>query len=420
MELKEDLQTYLGRAKSGLRAKIEYSIELCRKAAKIAPMYDDEGYLWLGFSGGKDSQALYHIAQLSGVKFKAFFSPTSVDPPEVIRFIRKNYPEVEFTPLKKSIYSEFLKRKCLPSMKIRWCCAEFKEKGGANKVVLVGVRNSESVKRSKRKEVEVTDHKFSGDFDGFNEWSEKRRIKKQKKLAKDKAQFDQFSEHKEQMVTCINGKDKIVVSPIIHWSDDDVWEFLNEVVRVPHCELYDKGRTRIGCIMCPMSKKSQILKDIEEYPHVYEKWVKAIMQLRKDALFNGSTPPKSGYGIFSNTTVGDSRYLPTEYRGGKMDKLPKRRNEILTAHLLQEWGGAIGIIKVTPPTKQKATTQRTVGGKFFDSTDGKCSTVSAQDYDEQIEREVAENIIDWWVSKKSYKQWYADKFLQHTFDFGQE
>ena len=293
MELKEDLQTYLGRAKSGLRAKIEYSIELCRKAAKIAPMYDDEGYLWLGFSGGKDSQALYHIAQLSGVKFKAFFSPTSVDPPEVIRFIRKNYPEVEFTPLKKSIYSEFFKHKCLPTMKIRWCCAEFKEKGGANKVVLVGVRNSESVKRSKRKEVEVPGQKFSGDFDGFNEWSEKRRIKKQKKLAKDKAQFDQFSEHKEQMVTCINGKDKIVVSPIIHWSDDDVWEFLNEVVRVPHCELYDKGRTRIGCIMCPMSKKSQILKDIEEYPHVYEKWVKAIMQLRQEALFNGSTPPKA-------------------------------------------------------------------------------------------------------------------------------
>ena len=403
MELKEDLQTYLGRAKSGLRAKIEYSIELCRKAAKIAPMYDDEGYLWLGFSGGKDSQALYHIAQLSGVKFKAFFSPTSVDPPEVIRFIRKNYPEVEFTPLKKSIYSEFLKRKCLPSMKIRWCCAEFKEKGGANKVVLVGVRNSESVKRSKRKEVEVPGQKFSGDFDGFNEWSEKRRIKKQKKLAKDKAQFDQFSEHKEQMVTCINGKDKIVVSPIIHWSDDDVWEFLNEVVRVPHCELYDKGRTRIGCIMCPMSKKSQILKNIEEYPHVYEKWVKAIMQLRKDALFNGSTPQKSGYGTFSNTTVGDSRYLPPEYRGGgKMDKLPKRRNEILT------------------PPQEKTTPQRAVGGKFFDSTDGKCSTVSAQDYDEQIEREVAENIIDWWVSKKSYKQWYADKFLQHTLDFEQE
>ena len=125
-------------------------------------------------------------------------------------------------------------------------------------------------------------------------------------------------------------------------------------------------------------------------------------------------PPPSGYGTFSNTKAGDSRFLPPEYRGG-MDKLPKRRNEILTAHLLQEWGGAIGINKVTP--QEKATTQRAVGGKFFDSTDGKCSTVSAQDYDEQIEREVAENIIDWWISKKSYKQWYADKFLQKKLNF---
>lgn len=348
MELKEDLQTYLGRAKKGLRAKIEYSIELCRKAAKIAPMYNDEGNLWLAFSGGKDSQALIHIAQLAGVKFKAYFSPTSVDPPEVIRFIRKNYPEVEFNPLKKSIYSEFLKRKCLPSMKIRWCCAEFKEKGGTNKVVLVGVRNSESVKRSKRKEVEVTNHKFSGDFDGFNEWSEERRIKKQKKLAKDKAQFDQFSEHKEQMVTCINGKDKIVVSPIIHWSDDDVWEFLNDVVRVPHCELYDKGRTRIGCIMCPMSKRSQKLKDIEEYPHVYEKWVKAIMQVRKDALFDGSTPP-SGYGTFSNTKVGDSRYLPPEYRG---DGQTAKATENISRLPLVQRGGWVSRQNYPPKEKR--------------------------------------------------------------------
>ena len=391
MELKEDLQTYLGRARRGLRAKIEYSIELCRKAAKIAPMYDEEGYLWLAFSGGKDSQALIHIAQLSGVKFKAYFSPTSVDPPEVIRFIRNSYPEVEFNPLKKSIYSEFLKRKCLPTMRIRWCCAEFKEKGGTNKVVLVGVRNSESVKRSKRKEVEVTGRKFSGNFDGFNEWSEERRIKKQRKLAKDKAQFDQFSEHTEQMVTCINGKDTIVVSPIIHWSDDDVWEFLNDVLRVPHCELYDKGHTRIGCIMCPMSKKSRILKDIEEYPHVYEKWVKAIMQVRKDALFDGSTPPSK------------RTFYATRFQSPTCDK-----------------EGVVQSESTKLPPQEKATPQRTMGGKFFDSTDGKCSIASAQNYDEQIEREVAENIIDWWISKKSYKEWYAQKFPQLKINFDEE
>ena len=69
---------------------------------------------------------------------------------------------------------------------------------------------------------------------------------------------------------------------------------------------------------------------------------------------------------------------------------------------------------------RKATPQRAVGGKFFDSTDGKCSTASAQNYDEQIEREVAENIIDWWISKKSYKEWYAQKFLQLKINFDEE
>lgn len=36
--------------------------------------------------------------------------------------------------------------------------------------------------------------------------------------------------------------------------------------------------------------------------------------------------------------------------------------------------------------------------------------------DEQ-EREIAENIYDWWISGMSYKKWYAKKFLQYQFNF---
>lgn len=39
--------------------------------------------------------------------------------------------------------------------------------------------------------------------------------------------------------------------------------------------------------------------------------------------------------------------------------------------------------------------------------------------DEQIEREVAEAIFDWWISKKSYRKWYADKYLQRELNFGE-
>lgn len=39
---------------------------------------------------------------------------------------------------------------------------------------------------------------------------------------------------------------------------------------------------------------------------------------------------------------------------------------------------------------------------------------------EEKENEIAENIYDWWISGKSYKQWYAEKFQQMKFDFGEE
>lgn len=63
--------------------KIDYSISVLWKAEKLALKYDSMDGFYLAFSGGKDSQCLYHVAQLAGVKFKAHFSPTSVDPPPV-------------------------------------------------------------------------------------------------------------------------------------------------------------------------------------------------------------------------------------------------------------------------------------------------------------------------------------------------
>lgn len=56
----------------------------------------------------------------------------------------------------------------------------------------------------------------------------------------------------------------------------DVWEFLNKVVRIPHCCLYDEGNTRIGCLCCPMSQPRQKVKEIERYPHIKRNWIKAI------------------------------------------------------------------------------------------------------------------------------------------------
>lgn len=262
-----------------LVAKIDYSIDLLRKAEQLAMKYNStEGY-YLAFSGGKDSQCLYHVAQLAGVKFRAHMNFTSIDPPEVVRFVRRNYPDVVCHKPVDSIYNIAVKRKLLlPSRIMRWCCAELKEKSGAGMVVLTGIRHEESSRRSKRKSVEVSNRSFAGDLDGFEIYQREQISKKLRHINQ-----DQFAQQGETEVRCINGKDKIIINPIIDWTDRDVWDFLNGM-EIEHCELYDKGYKRIGCILCPMTGYKQKLKEMQDYPHVRRCWVNAIKRIRAEGI----------------------------------------------------------------------------------------------------------------------------------------
>lgn len=433
MKINLTYEQALQKASPRLRKQMEHTRDIILKAVPLALRYDPDKGFFVGFSGGKDSQALYHMMQLCDVPMHAYFSPTSIDPAENIRFIRKNYPEVEFTKIDKSIFDVFREMKVLPSMKIRWCCAYFKEKGGEGKVVCTGVRKAESVKRSKRNEIEVSGRKFSGHMDEFEQWQEKRIRKKVKNLNQ-----DQFSDTKQTEVRCINGKDKILLNPIIEWSEDDVWEFLNKVVEVPHCELYDEGYTRIGCVGCPMATTKNQIKQFLRWPHVKEKWIRAIMDVRRESIL-ANTPPSRAR-------------LTTSIRS--TDSTPPQQESSI-ANSIKNWAGAMDISKTLPPPistirksihenadcKDKiltersatarqgigeefhyrggATTQRTLDGKFLDSDNGNCSAVVAE-YDEQKEREIAEAIFDWWISKKPFKQWFAEKYQQGTLDFGED
>ena len=246
------LEGVLANARPSLRTKILYSIDLIRKSEKMALRLDPVDGFYNTFSGGKDSQCLYHLVKLAGVKAKTHMNLTSVDPPEVIRFVKTQYPDVELIKPRMSIYEMAKKKRMLPTRTIRWCCKEFKETAGAGRVTLIGIRKEESARRAKRGEISTSI--------------------KGKRMEES---FDQWSEHEEQMVTCVGGRDKILVSPIIHWTERDVWEFLNSN-GIPRCCLYDQGYTRIGCICCPMSQPRQKRKEIVRWPHVKRGWMKTI------------------------------------------------------------------------------------------------------------------------------------------------
>lgn len=216
---------------------------------------------------------MYHIAKLAGVKFTANMNLTSVDPPEVIRFVRTEYPSVIMIKPKMSIY-EMAKKKCImPTRIARWCCQEYKEMAGAGKVTLIGIRHEESAKRKMRNEVEISNRQYSGDLDGLDEYRKSINI---------------TNASEERTLGCIHGKETLMISPIIQWTVQDVWEFLNKVVCVKHCCLYDEGNTRIGCLCCPMSQPKQKLKEIQRYPHIKRNWIKSIQWLMDNGKLSKS------------------------------------------------------------------------------------------------------------------------------------
>jgi 3'-phosphoadenosine 5'-phosphosulfate sulfotransferase (PAPS reductase)/FAD synthetase len=73
-----------------------------------------------------------------------------------------------------------------------------------------------------------------------------------------------------------------MVNPIVDWTDEDVWEYLNDVVKVEHCCLYDEGITRIGCIGCPLAGAEKMRRDFERYPKYKENYIRAFDRMIKN------------------------------------------------------------------------------------------------------------------------------------------
>ena len=321
------------RASKGLRKKMAYSISLLQKAERLALAYDSRGGYYLAFSGGKDSQALYHIAQLAGVQFEGHMNLTSVDPPEVIRFVKNNYPEVELIKPKDSIYNIAIKKQLLPTKTVRWCCEAYKEHAGAGKVTLIGIRRQESSRRKKRNEVEIDSRKFSGTLEGLDKYREEKLSKKKHKKAKG---TNITNATEERTLGCISGKESLLISPLLHWTDRDVWIFLNKVVRVPHCELYDHGFHRIGCIGCPMSNFKQKLIENQRWPHVKRNWIRTIINIRTGGGISQNSyrrepcgtvlePTSNRYPGKSIDNYGYIKHPDPQHWKGKAGFLPARR-----------------------------------------------------------------------------------------------
>lgn len=228
-----------------------------------------DGY-YLAFSGGKDSVVINALADMAGVKYDAHYNVTSVDPPELIYFIKKNHPNViwEFPTYsdgtRATMWNLIPKKKMPPTRIVRYCCKVLKEGGGKGRFTMTGVRWAESVKRKNNRA-------------GFEIQGRK----------SPKVIGDPDNPDDAKMARSCPIQGKRVLNPIIDWGNEDVWEFIHEY-NISYCELYDRGYERLGCIGCPIS--SYAAQELDSYPGFKRLYIRAFEKMlaaREDAGLEG-------------------------------------------------------------------------------------------------------------------------------------
>lgn len=270
-----------------LSEKVKAAIE------RIKAFEPEEGY-YLAFSGGKDSVVCKALLDMAGVKYDAHYRVTSVDPPELVRFIRDKHPDVsrDVPRYSDTIQAERLRGKPItmwnlipmklmpPTRVVRYCCHQLKETGGDGRMVVTGVRWAESVKRRDNHGAITLSNQSASreitDRDNFRQTKYGGLV-----LTND-------NEESRRMIEQCYKRHKTTLNPIVDWSDRDVWDFIRGE-GIPYCELYDNGFHRLGCIACPLAGTKDRERELALWPKYKMAYLKAFERMLKAREARGKT-----------------------------------------------------------------------------------------------------------------------------------
>jgi phosphoadenosine phosphosulfate reductase len=103
-----------------LQKKVDRAVRLLQTVAKG---YDGE--IELGYSGGKDSDVILHLARRAGIRIKPIYRNTTIDPPGTIAHVRE-VGGVQMLRPEKTFF-QLIEQKGLPSRIRLFCCEKLKE-----------------------------------------------------------------------------------------------------------------------------------------------------------------------------------------------------------------------------------------------------------------------------------------------------
>lgn len=272
----EDFDTFIMGNKEYLNS---ITIEASKYIKEIIDKYDSRQKV-ISWSGGKDSTVISDLVRKATTNQKILhvFGDTTLEFPTTYKYFEDFKKKNPFTPFIITCSNKNFRELCNifgpPSRIMRWCCSIFKtgpisrcfnEVSDKKILTFYGIRRSESTSRSKYKRTERSPKILS----------------------------------------------QIVSSPIINWSDFDVWLYLISG-DIDFNKAYNYGYRRVGCLYCPNNSMwSEFLSSIF-FEEEYQMWKKYLYKFANkigksdyiDYIDSGNWKARQGgYGLDNSMTI---------------------------------------------------------------------------------------------------------------------
>ena len=203
----------------------------------ISKYLEDDRQVVVANSTGKDSMVVSHLISEITDNYDTYFNVTTLDVAESNLMAKHNGYKFTYPDIEKygGFYQQVKSANLIPTRLNRYCCRIYKEEATVNSfpsesklLILFGMRNEESVKRSNYTDVWCNE-----------KWGK---------------------------------RDWIGILPIRKWTELDVWLYtLKYGVEVN--PKYKMGYSRVGCgIACPNYSKSTWVLDKYWYNNLYNRW----------------------------------------------------------------------------------------------------------------------------------------------------
>lgn len=248
--------------------KEKIAIDRLKTASELSLQYYKQP-LVITDSGGKDSAVCLRLAQNAGIPYEVQHNHTTADAPETVWHVRETFRGLELAGVpcqinyptykgrRVSMWSLIPQKLMPPTRIVRYCCDVLKEQGGKNRFITTGVRWQESTRRKNERAA----------FESLPKNKEK------KMLLTD-------CDDKRMLFENCQIRAKRVCNPIIDWTTDDVWDYIQDqqIKTNPlYCEF-----GRVGCIGCPMAGKHGREIEFARWPTYKQSYIRAFGKMLRE------------------------------------------------------------------------------------------------------------------------------------------